>query len=65
MSSPPNFVPHIRTPRANCKQLNGASAYFDGGLVEMKTATAMDCAFGGFGVPTRVSDIGSIRASTV
>ena len=25
-------------PRTNCKQLNGASAYFDGGLVEMKTA---------------------------
>ena len=24
-------------PRTNCKQLNGASAYFDGGLVEMKT----------------------------
>ena len=23
-------------PRTNCKQLNGASAYFDGGLVEMK-----------------------------
>lgn len=22
--------------RTNCKQLNGASAYFDGGLVEMK-----------------------------